>query len=216
MNAAQQLTPGQRYFREIELHWSLKRENQIILSPLEFDAVNEWHEKGIPLQVVLRAVDRFLERKKKGKRRKNHLLTHVAGDVEKLHQEYQTLHAGLYDEEESEVAGKILKKLKKLTRQIKELNLTCLSEIEAQLKEFTRKERLAEIVCYEELENDLLALDHQMLMVVEQLCSEEERNALKEALSEFLDQESDREFFQKAYNDQLRSQFDLPRITVLG
>ena len=46
----------QDYYRHVELHWSLKRDRQIIVSPVEIEVVESWYEAGVPLPVVLEAI----------------------------------------------------------------------------------------------------------------------------------------------------------------
>ena len=217
MNQKTKLTSSQQYFREIELHWSLQRGNRIIVSPLEFDSVMEWYEKPVPLKVVLRAIDQFLDRKKKNKRKRNHLLSHISADVEKLHKEFNLLHLGSFDgSSEPESMEIIPGKLKSIRRKVRMLQKECLTDIESQLTELISEKNLMSFLCYEDLETALQALDQQMMAQIETECSEEQKQLLKDELKEFLDEEKDEEFFQKAYNDLLRVHFDLPRISVLG
>ena len=96
------------------------------------------------------------------------------------------------------------------------LQKECLTDIESQLTELISEKNLMSFLCYEDLETALQALDQQMMAQIETECSEEQKQLLKDELKEFLDEEKDEEFFQKAYNDLLRVHFDLPRISVLG
>jgi hypothetical protein len=53
----------EEYFRMIEQHFTQKRGNPMLLSPKEWALIREWHESGIPEEVVIRAIDRGFEKK---------------------------------------------------------------------------------------------------------------------------------------------------------
>ena len=208
------------YYRAIELHWSIGRGNQIIVSPLEFESISGWHQKNVPLPVVLRAIDRFLERKSKNKNRRNFLLSHVEGDISKLHEEYNLLHAGGFNPEEGEHTGQgdpfVETKLKQLLKKFKKLNLPQANFIETELKDMIEPGRLSTLVSFEDIETMLEQLDQKLMVLITEMSSPELLQSLKNELLEFLDPEKDGEFFQKAYNDQLRHHFGIPLLTVLG
>ena len=48
----------------VEDYFIQKRGNPMLLSPKEWALIREWHELGIPAEVVLRAIDRGFEKKK--------------------------------------------------------------------------------------------------------------------------------------------------------
>jgi hypothetical protein len=53
----------EEYFRVIEEYFLQKRGNPILLNPKEWALIREWQEAKIPQEVVLRAIDRALEKK---------------------------------------------------------------------------------------------------------------------------------------------------------
>jgi hypothetical protein len=55
----------EEYFKLVEDYFIQKRGNPMLLSPREWALIREWHEQGIPGEVVLRAIDRGFENKKK-------------------------------------------------------------------------------------------------------------------------------------------------------
>jgi hypothetical protein len=210
-----------RYYREVELHWSLGRGNQVIVSPLEFESISQWWDRNIPIQVVLRAIDRFLERRKKNPRKRQFLLNHVAGDVEKIFTEYQFLHQGAFNPEsgdEPDSAGEDLtkKKLIKLSRSYKKQAPEYLSWVSDELAALADDERMAALVSFDELETLLNEIEAKVMLEITRHEDKEILDDLKNELLEFLDPEKDEAFLQKAYNDQLRTHFNVPRLTVLG
>ena len=54
----------EEYFQLIEDYFVQKRGNPMLLSPKEWALIREWHDAGIPGEVVLRAIDRGFASKK--------------------------------------------------------------------------------------------------------------------------------------------------------
>ena len=55
-------TPKQEFFTSIEEHFGRLRKRPLILAPLDVALVNQWFDAGVPLVVVLKALDRFFAR----------------------------------------------------------------------------------------------------------------------------------------------------------
>jgi len=55
------------YARAVERLWSGLCGRAVILSPKDWSVVEEWHARGIPLQVVEEAIDAAAERRKRGR-----------------------------------------------------------------------------------------------------------------------------------------------------
>lgn len=53
------------YFTEIERHYQTRRESFTLLSTLDWVLIETWKEQGIPLEVVLRGMDRAFEKAKR-------------------------------------------------------------------------------------------------------------------------------------------------------
>ena len=206
-------TAYQDYYRHVELHWSLQRDRQIIVSPVEFEAVESWYEAGVPLAVVLEAIHVFIERKKKAKRQRGFLLNHVDGAVVKLFTAYQTLHEG-----EGEEGDLLAAKLRKLMRKIQALRksfpaeITFLDEIRAALAAVDP----SQIVRYEDLDQQLIALDDRLVSHFKGQLPEQERAAIEQDVRELLSEEEDNALFEKLVRDSVRAHFALPRLTLLG
>jgi hypothetical protein len=54
----------EEYFRLIEDYFLQKRGNPVLLTPKEWALMGEWHDAGIPGEVVIRAIERGFEKKK--------------------------------------------------------------------------------------------------------------------------------------------------------
>jgi len=202
------------YYRKVELHWSLARGNQIIVSPLEFASIEKWHQAAIPLPVVTRAIDLFIDKKRKAKRKRSFLLSHAEGTVEKCWKEYQSLHEGA-GEESDDLLGKkmaaLLRKLTKLARDEPEA-----APLISTLKERLQAIDLTAIVQFDDLDRELSELETELLTWFRDHMDPETLTALRAEVAELLDEADDPEFFAKMVNDAVRAHFALPRLTLLG
>jgi len=78
------------YFNQIESYFALKREQVLLLSPEEFQVVEHFFQEKVPIELVLRAIDRFFEKKKKSRRKSKRpvFLTHIQADIEEIVTDY--------------------------------------------------------------------------------------------------------------------------------
>ena len=203
----------QRYFQKIEIHWGLARGKQIIVSTLEFDTIQKWYMAGVPASVVMRAADLFLEKKRKGKRQRQFLLTHVDGMVQKCHREFITLHTG--EGEESDLLGskmkRLIAKLKKLEKETPEM-----ADVLAQTRGSLGLIDLHQIVTYEDVDRDLQEHEGRLIAAFSERLDEEQMAAIRSEIEEFLTADEDPELFQKMVDESVRSHFGLPKLTLLG
>lgn len=202
------------YYRHVELHWSLKREHQIIVSPIEFEKIHEWHEAEVPLAVVLEAINVFIEKKKKAKRQKSWLLSHVDGTVLKLFGDWQNLHEGEGDDEEDLLASKLkglVRKLKAVIRDWPE-EKSFLDELVTRVKAFDPQK----IIRFEDLDQALADLDQELIAHFQARLNPHDAKAIRDDVEDLLKEEEDPEFFRKMIQDSIRSHFGLPRLILLG
>jgi hypothetical protein len=62
--------PSPDYFQEIEGHFALRRGTPFILSAKDWHLMKEWADAGIPLPVVIEAIDQVFERNETSGRKK--------------------------------------------------------------------------------------------------------------------------------------------------
>lgn len=210
-------TSYSEYYREIELHWCWRREHQMIVSPIEFEAMEGWYQAEIPLPVVLRAIDVFIEKKKKsGRRRTSLLLTQVDSTVQKVHKEYDILHKG---EGESEESGDLLgKKLKSLQRKLKKL----LPEfpdhvgiIEESLKAL-QSINVADIVDVDTVDAELQEIEKNLIDVLTGTLSADELRFMREDIEDVFSEDEEPQLFARMLRDSIRDHFGLPRFNLLS
>lgn len=90
--------PFNEYFDSIESYFALKRDKVLMLSPEEFEVVEEFYNSNVQLKLVLKGIDLFFEKKKKSKRRtkRPYFLTHVKGEVETVVKDFAKKGVGSY------------------------------------------------------------------------------------------------------------------------
>jgi len=204
----------QDFFREIERHWSWRRQKQIILSPVEFEEMERWRDQDVPLPVVLRAIDVFIKRKEKAKRQRSYLLTHVRGDVAKVLREHQSLRQGQDGGETNLLAAKmdaLIRKLNKLVKAFPE-RATAVRGIVADLESID----LEQVVSYEDIEGRLAEREGELIEGFREALDPDDLAAIREEISELVTEEEDPEFFRKMLSDSVRVHFGLPRLTLLA
>ncbi len=77
------------YFSEIEETFVRRRGKPLLLSPLDWSLIDEWKRRGIPLHVVLRAIERtFDAREQHERRRPVRSLAYCREEVEALFAEW--------------------------------------------------------------------------------------------------------------------------------
>ncbi|MCB1044535.1 MAG: hypothetical protein KDC35_16460 [Acidobacteria bacterium] len=205
--------PYGRYYREVELHWCLKRQRQIIVSPIEFEAIDQWFKQGIPLAVVTRAIDGFVDRKSKTKR--PYLLSHADGDVQRGFKSYQELHVGMDEgNSQSEITKKINQILRRLNQAARDYS-ACEADILSVADELKSID-VANMVTLEEIETALLTLDQHLIDRCEAGLDSESRGELEKELDELLTDSDDPSLKARMWRDVVRYHFELPRITALS
>jgi len=202
-----------RYYRQVELHWSLARGNQVIVSPLEFEQIESWFQSGVPLPVVERAIDLFIERKRKNKRKRPFLLNHVEGTVEKCHREYVSLHEG--EGEERDLVAAKLKQLVKKVAAVAESYPDARDLIESMVAELQRLD-VAAIVHYEDVENRFREMETSMTAWFLENMGEDRREAIVSDVTDLLTEAEEPDLYRKMINDAVRVIYRLPRLTLLG
>lgn len=53
------------YFEEIEAHFAMRRQTPFILSAKDWALMKSWHDEGVPLPVVIEAIDAVFEKSEK-------------------------------------------------------------------------------------------------------------------------------------------------------
>jgi len=83
------------YFSEIEETFIRRRGKPLLLSPLDWSLIDEWKRRGIPLHVVLRAIERTFDARRQSQRhRPVRSLAYCREEVEALFAEWLEIQQG--------------------------------------------------------------------------------------------------------------------------
>lgn len=83
------------YFQEIEAQFALRRGTPFILSAKDWALMKSWHDEGVPLPVVIEAIDSVFERNETSGRRKTiSSLSYCRHAIKDLWSERKTLYVG--------------------------------------------------------------------------------------------------------------------------
>jgi len=87
--------PKETYFQEIEAHFALRRGTPFILSAKDWALMKKWHEDGVPLPIVIEAIDAVFERNEtSGRRKVISSLSYCRHSIKELWTERQNLYVG--------------------------------------------------------------------------------------------------------------------------
>jgi hypothetical protein len=88
-------SPTDDYFLEIEGHFAMRRNTPFILSAKDWALMQRWREEGIPLAVVLEAIDSVFEKNESSGRKKViSSLSYCRHAIKELWQDRKDLHVG--------------------------------------------------------------------------------------------------------------------------
>ena len=78
------------YFNRLESYFALKRGQPMLLSPEEYELVEDLYRREIPIELVIRCMDLYFEKRARKKRpsRRTVFLTHLREDLEELIDEF--------------------------------------------------------------------------------------------------------------------------------
>ena len=82
------------YYTEIEAHFARRRGTPFVLSAKDWALMKEWHDGGVPLPVVIEAIDSVFD-KKEAKGQKVNSLSYCKHAVKELWDERRELQVGL-------------------------------------------------------------------------------------------------------------------------
>jgi signal recognition particle GTPase len=148
------------YFSEIEAAFIRRRGRNLLLSPLDWDLIETWQERDIPLQIVIRAIEDVFDAydKKETKRRAIKSLSYCKDEVEARHEEWIAAQTGKSKSSEH-VGGVAESKPETFSKAaIEEHFDRILAEFTAAKNKFVAES----IVRLEKVESDLREIDSQV------------------------------------------------------
>jgi hypothetical protein len=203
---------GDDYFVEIEGHFAMRRGTPFVLSAKDWVLMKKWREDGVPLPVVLEAIDTVFEtNESSGRRKVISSLSYCRHAVKELWDERRELQVGS-DEvlpEEAPAAA-----LEMLAAQLGE------SSNEAAQRHADRVRALATEKSVPKIEERLIELEHAMIEDVIASLPEVEARALREQVVRSIGDSSKLDEKTRARTEEanlrriVRERFSLPRLTL--
>ena len=90
--------PPETYFQEIEAHFALRRGTPFILNAKDWALMKKWYEDGVPLAVVIEAIDAVFERNEaSGRKKVISSLSYCRHSIKELWDERRNLYVGAGD-----------------------------------------------------------------------------------------------------------------------
>ena len=97
------------YFEEIEAHFAARRQTPFILSAKDWALMKGWHDDGVPLPVVIEAIDAVFEKNEtSGRQKKINSLSYCRHAVKELWKERKEMLVGAAGETPEAAPGPLL------------------------------------------------------------------------------------------------------------
>jgi len=187
------------YFAEIESHFASKRGTTFVLNAKDWALMKEWHEAGVPLPVVIEAIDTVFEKAAERKKVVNsiHYCKHA---VKELWDERRELTVG---EGSSTPEASSSEALEALAAQLP-------APFDARVRELAAEKSVPRI------EEKLIELERELIETLLASLSEEERAAIRSAvaLPSGVDEKTRARTEEANLRRAVRERFELPRLTL--
>ncbi|MBV9068029.1 MAG: hypothetical protein JO093_21585 [Acidobacteria bacterium] len=87
--------PPETYFQEIEAHFALRRGTPFILNAKDWALMKKWYDDGVPLPIVIEAIDTVFEKNEaSGRKKVISSLSYCRHSIKELWQDRQNLYVG--------------------------------------------------------------------------------------------------------------------------
>jgi hypothetical protein len=188
------------YFTEIESHFATRRGTPFILNAKDWALMKEWADGGIPLPVVIEAIDSVFDKNAaKGSRKTISSLSYCKHAVKELWQDRKELQIGAGESAPEENVGPLLDALAAAVEPVS-------PEFAARVKELVREKSVPRI------EERLMELEEELLESL--LPSAEELRAEAQALTAGSDEKTRARAEAAHLRRLVRERFGLPRLTL--
>ena len=200
---------GDSYFTEIEAHFAARRNTPFILSPKDWALMKKWHEEGIPLPIVIEAIDTVFEKNEtSGRKKVISSLSYCRHAVKELWHERRDLYVG-GAETTPETGPELM--LEILASQIERY-----PEIAATVRGLAREQSVPKI------EERLMEVEREMIDRIFAELPESEAASLRAEIAAAVGDTSRLDEKTRARTEEanlrriVREKFGLPRLTLFG
>jgi hypothetical protein len=146
------------YFTEIEAHFARRRGTPFILNAKEWALMKSWSDAGVPLPVVIEAIDSVFDKNEAAARKKKiNSLSYLRHAVAELWSERRELHVGAGDTSPEESPAPLLAAL---AAELEASEHAVVREFGARVRELEREQSVPRI------EERLIALEQELVDAV--------------------------------------------------
>jgi hypothetical protein len=90
---------AQSYFQEIEAHFALRRGTPFVVNPKDWALMKKWYEDGVPLSIVIEAIDAVFDNNEtSGRKKVISSLSYCRHSIKELWEERRNLYVGAGEE----------------------------------------------------------------------------------------------------------------------
>lgn len=193
------------YFLEIESHFAARRGTPFILSAKDWSLMKAWFDDGVPLAVVIEAIDSVFEKNEtSGRRKVISSLSYCKHAVKEIWRDRKDLYAGSADAPPEENVGALVESL---ASEVERVSAETASDIRAVSSEKS----------VPRIEERLIEVEHVLVQRLLASLSDDERRAIEaQPASTIADiDEKTRQRTQEAnVRRRIREKFGLPRLTL--
>ncbi|HSP13712.1 MAG TPA: hypothetical protein VLV78_03045 [Thermoanaerobaculia bacterium] len=195
------------YFLEIESHFAARRGTPFILSAKDWALMKKWFDDGVPLAVVVEAIDSVFDKNEtSGRRKVISSLSYCRHAVKEVWQDRQDLYAGSGEGTPEENVAELLEAL---AAEVEPSSTQTAAEIRALITEKS----------VPRIEERLIAIEHDLMERILASLSPDERRDIEQPLAaivadESLDDKTRQRTWEANVRRRIRDKFGLPRLTL--
>lgn len=193
------------YFLEIESHFAARRGTPFILSAKDWTLMKTWFDEGIPLTVVIEAIDSVFEKNEtSGRRKVISSLSYCRHAVKEMWRDRQDLYAGTGEAGPEE---NVAERLEALASEVASVSPETAAEIRALISEKS----------VPRIEERLIEVEHQLIERLLASLSGDERNEIERPPSSIIaeiDEKTRQRTLEANLRRRIRERFGLPRLTL--
>jgi hypothetical protein len=206
------VTSAGDYFTEIEGHFAVRRGTPFVLSAKDWMLMRKWRDEGIPLPVVIEAVDSVFEKNESSGRKKViSSLSYCRHAVKELWEDRRELHVGGEEvlPEEAPAAA-----LEVLAAALESSSTDTARAFAPRIRELAAERTIPRI------EERLIDLEHAMIEAIVASLPADEASALREHVVRSIGESSKLDGKTRARTEEanlrrlVRERFALPRLTL--
>lgn len=202
---------GDDYFTEIEGHFALRRGTPFVLSAKDWALMKKWRDDGVPLPVVIEAIDAVFEKNEaSGRRKVISSLSYCRHAVKELWEERRELLVGSGESlpEESPVTA-----IEALAAELESSGSEAARSFAPPLRALAGERSVPKI------EERLIELEHEMIEAILRSLPAEESSSLRRQVSQVLgeaklDEKTRARTEEANLRRAVRERFGLPRLTL--